>query len=339
MIKAAGRTALVALAGFSPAAPAQTELLLNSIALPGHILNTGLVQPYARQIERATEGRVRVRIPAQSVAPPPDQVDAVQQGLVDVAYIFNAFVEKRAPLMQIGQLPLIQTTAEGNAVALWRTYKRHFEPKREFAGVVVLGTWSGPGGELYSMKEPIESVASLRKLKMWTLPGTAARALTALGVPVVPGPAVRIFEIVSKGTVDGHAGLAIGDLERYKIDQFTRSVTVVPGKLFAPTFTVFMNEKRWTGLSERDRKAIEGVSGEAMARMARNWDEADRPGEQRFRAAKLVMTPSASFMADLEKAWKPLHEEWIANANRSGIDGKAAFGYFVEQSRAVSASR
>ncbi|MGH8632570.1 MAG: TRAP transporter substrate-binding protein DctP [Burkholderiales bacterium] len=339
MIKPTAQIALLALCGFSSSAPAQTELLFNSIALPGHFLNTGLVQPYAKEIERITEGRVRVRIPAQSVAPPPDQVDAVQQGLADVAYIFNAFVEKRAPLMQIAQLPLLQTTAEGNAVALWRTYKRYFEPRNEFGGVVVLGAWSGPGGELYSMKDPIESVASLKKFKMWTLPGTSARALTALGVPVVPGPAVRIFEIVSKGTVDGHAGLAIGDLERYKIDQFTRSVTLVPGKLFAPTFTVFMNEKRWAALSERDRKAIEGVSGEALARLARNWDEADRAGEQRFRAGKQVVTPSSSFVADLEKAWKPLHEEWIANANKSGIDGKAAFGYFVEQSRAVSASR
>ena len=321
-------------------AHAAETILYNTFAPPKHVINAGLVHPWLRDFEKATEGRVKVRIPAKNLAPPPRQFDVVTQGIADGAYIFNAFLAKRVPLVQLSIQPLIQSTAEANAVALWRTYKKFFEPKNQYKGVVLLGFFSGTGGNIASLGDPIRTVDDLKKLKVWSLPATPAKALKVLGVTVVPGPAVRIYPIVSKGTVDAFSGLSIADAFRFKVAQFAKSFTKIEGNIFAPSFSAFVNTAKWNKISKKDRDAIRNISGEALARRSRVWDLDDAPAEEKFKSAgKPIIQASPAMMQDLRKAWAPIKDEWIAQADKLGVDGKAAYAYFIEQSKKVSAGK
>lgn len=331
---------LAAVAGTIPSAPAaaQTEILFNLFTPPRHIINTGVLGPWIKAVEKATEGRVTFKVPPQSVAPPPRQLDSVRSQVVDMAFQYNGLIRKQAPLIQVSFLPMISRTGEASSLALWRTHNRFFKTKDEFKGVHLLGFFGGHGGDMCSLKDPIDSVAALKKLKMWTLPGYPAQALTSLGVVVVPGPAVRLYPIVSKGIVDGVSGLSVKEVIRFNAIQFVKSCTVLTEKIQSPTFSVLINPKKWASIPARDREIITAMAGEPLARRSRAWDTADKAGpEEAKKMGKAIVRPSATFAAALREAWTPLHSSWIKEATSLGIDGKAAFDYFVEQAKTVDA--
>ena len=334
-----GSAALMGISAGGSAQAAET-VLFNSFAPPKHTINTAIIGPWFKEIEKVTEGRVKIKVPAKNLAPPPRQFDVVTQQIADGAYIFTAFLQKRVPLIQLSIHPLISTTAEANAVALWRTYKKFFEVKNQYKGVVLLGFFSGTGADIASMKGPITSVDDLKKMKVWSLPGIPGRALSSLGVTIVPGPAVRIYPIVSKGTVDAFSGLSIAEAYRFKVAQFAKSFTYIDGHIFAPSFSAFVSPAKWNKISKQDRARIMEVSGEALARRSRGWDDWARPFDEQFKKdGKQVLRASPAMMAKLRKAWAPFKGEWIAMANKHGVDGKAAYDYFIEQTKKVTAEK
>jgi TRAP-type C4-dicarboxylate transport system substrate-binding protein len=327
-------------AGAAVPAHAADEILFNFFAPPKHIMNTGITIPWTKAVEKATNGEVKFKIPPKSIAPPPRQFDIVRTRTTDMAVQFNGFLRKRASLVQLSLLPLMGRSGEAHAVALWRTYKKFFEKKNQFAGVKLLGFFGGPPGDMCSLKEdkPIDSVATLKSMKMWSLPAYPAQALNRFGVTVVPGPAVRIYTIVSKGIVDGYSGLGLQEAIRFNVAQYTKSCTIIPGSVFTPTFSMFINPKKWASLSKANKAAIEKLSGEYIGHLTHNWDKIDIKGADNLRAKGIKVTEAPKKFADaLRKAWSPMHQAWIKEANKLGVDGKAAFDYFREQEAKVAA--
>ena len=109
--------------------------------------------------------------------------------------------------------------------------------------------------------------------------------------------------------------------------------------MFTPTFSMFINPKKWAAIAKQDQAAIEKLSGEYVGRLTRNWDKVDVKGADNLRAKGIKVTEaSAAFAAALRKAWSPMHQAWIKEADKLGVDGKAAFAYFrVEQQKVEAA--
>ena len=334
---AIGLWGVIGAAVAGPVSAAET-ILFNSFVPAKHPIPAGIVFPWHKEIESLTEGRVNFKVPPKNMAAPSRQYDLVTQGVADGAYIFNAFLQKRVPLVQLSLLPLVYTSAQANAVALWRTYKKFFEVKNQYKGVVLLGMFGGTGGHMASLKDPILSVEGLRRMKMWSLPALPGKALKTLDVTVVPGPAVRIYPIVSRGTVDGFSGLSIGDSHRFNVSQFAKSITKIPGSVFAPTFSAFVRPQKWQKIPKRDRDLIVSVSGEKLAHGSRAWDLADHDAEEKFeKMGGKIYTASGKFLEDLKKAWTPFQDQWVAEANKLGVDGRAALTYFLSEAAKVGA--
>ncbi|MEK9645268.1 MAG: hypothetical protein VW547_06960 [Alphaproteobacteria bacterium] len=66
---AAGVIAVVALS--ASMASAETKLLFNRFVPPKHTFNTGMFEPWARDVAKATEGGMKVELPTSTLAPPP----------------------------------------------------------------------------------------------------------------------------------------------------------------------------------------------------------------------------------------------------------------------------
>ena len=201
-----GLAAALAVGLCASAAQAQVKIVFNSFAPPNFVINQGMIDAWAKNVERVTEGRVKVEIPATSLAPPPQQWEMVTQGVADGAYIFLGFAQKRLLLPQIATLPFGTPSATAQAVALWRTHKKFFETANESEGVVLIGYFGSPAAYFWSADKPITTVNDLKDVKTWSLPGDQARAIAALGAVIVPGPAVRSYEIISKGIVAAWGG-------------------------------------------------------------------------------------------------------------------------------------
>lgn len=337
----AGVLAAAAAAFGLAAVPAQakTKLLFCSFVTPKHVISHGILQPWTKEIEKATEGRVSIRfVPACRMAPPPLQMVMVQKGTADGAFVFNAFLRKLVPSTQISIHPQMAVTGVGRAVAMWRLYQKFFKDKANYKDLEMVGYFGAPDGLWYSMSDtPLVSVASLKTIKTWTLPSIPAQALKLAGANIVPGPAVRIYPIVSKGVVDAFVGLTPGDLLAFKIDKYAKSGTVIPEGWFGATFSTFWNKKKWDTIPEKDQKIIWSLSGENLGRRSLPWDELKAKTLKRFLTTRKVHTMPEAEMAKFRKAWAPLFADWIKSINAMGVDGKAAMAYYKSQTTAVDA--
>lgn len=337
MKKLLGITVVAGVAIVGPAlAQDKVEILFNRFAPPTHVLHAGVLDPLLKEVEEKTQGRVVFKLPSNSLAPPPRQLDAVNRGIVDGAYIYNPFLARRVPLITLSLLPLLGDTGESRAVALWRTYRKYFAGKANYGAAHVLGFVGAPSMGIFSLEKPIKTVDDLKGLKVWSTPATAAQALKKLDLSVVTSPVVGVYELVSKGTVDVIGALSFNDVDSFRVAQFTKSATVVPGGVAGSTFTVFVSKAKWDKISDADKKLVMEVFGENLARRSRAWDKENTVSRRAYeKAGKPIMTLGSDSMAKLREAWLPMHKAWVAAAKKQGVDGESALRYYIEQVKSV----
>lgn len=310
----------------------EKKLLLNSFLAPEHPVTKMVIKPWAEKIGQVTEGRVKVDVAPSSLAAPHQQMASVNKGIFDIAFQFHGLVAEQVKLNQIAHLPFINSTSRGSSVALWRTYQTHFAKANELGDVHVLAMFVLPPGVMYGMKGPIDGVDKLKGRKVYALPGVPATIVEAAGAGVVAAPAARSHEIVSGKTVDAFVGYSTSDAEGLKTLSYATDVTDVPGNLTAPSFVVFINKKQWNALPEKDRKAIESISGEAFAQGMKAYDEL----EARVRAqaaAKDVKFHMANeaFVKDLQVLAAPITQAWLKDAEKLGVKGREALEFYRAQ--------
>jgi TRAP-type C4-dicarboxylate transport system substrate-binding protein len=86
----------------SAAAQAETELLFNRFVPPKHPFDLGMFIPWAKDVAKATDGRVKVEFATAALAPPPKQWNMVSKGIADVA------VTSAYPLMAFKLMPYVK---------------------------------------------------------------------------------------------------------------------------------------------------------------------------------------------------------------------------------------
>ncbi|WP_439114194.1 TRAP transporter substrate-binding protein [Hydrogenophaga sp.] len=309
-----------------------SNLLLNSFLAPQHPVTNMVIKPWAEKIGQVTEGRVKVDVAPSSLAAPNQQMASVNKGVFDIAYQFHGLMAEQVKLNQIAHLPFVNSTAKGSSVALWRTYQKHFVKANELGSVHVLAMFVLPPGVMYGMKGSIDGVDKLKGRKIYALPGVPAELLEAAGAGVVAAPAARSHEIVSGKTVDAFVGYSVSDANGLKTLSYATDVTDLPGNLTAPSFVLFINKKRWDALSEKDRKAIESISGEAFAQNMKMYDdlEAKIRADAAAKGIKFHMA-SESFQKDLRALAAPITEEWLKDAQKAGVNGPQALDFYRTQ--------
>ncbi|NML31923.1 TRAP transporter substrate-binding protein DctP [Paraburkholderia antibiotica] len=308
---------------------AQTTLVINAFLPPQHIFNVDVMKPWAADVERVTQGRVKVVFPPTSIGSPQQQWDVVRKRIVDGAYIFNGLIQNKARLVQLAHLPLGSSTAEGMSIALWRTYTKYFETADEYRDVHLLALVVFPAGELYGLHQPVTSLDSIHGVKFWALPGVASTLMDRGGAGVVATPAAKMSELVAGGTVDGFAGIPEMDAARFNVLRYARYETTVPGGVTAPSFSLFVNRQVWESIAPADRDAITALSGEAFARRMATLDTVNRQAREQAVAQGLkLVEPSPAFVDSLRTLAQPLDKQWLANAARLHVDGPAALAYY-----------
>jgi TRAP-type C4-dicarboxylate transport system substrate-binding protein len=324
--------ATLAAMGVVPQTAAAQTILYNCFYPPQHYACRVMLRDWNKEIEKATGGRVKLNIPPKTLAAPSDQYDGVVNGVMDGAVQFNQFIANKVTGIQVGQLPFIGTeSAEVGSVALWRTYEKFFADKNEYAPVKLLAVYALNGGDFFSMTDqPISSIDDIKNRKMWALPGVTANIIKGTGSAVVAGPAVQMLEIISKGVVDGYVGVAFSSVMQFKLTDYTKSATVFESKIFTPTFSFFIHEKKWNEISEADRKAIVALSGEKISRHFGKVadDVQNKARDQLVKGGLKVVEGNDATLRQLEAIGQPMIAEWLKKVAAMGIDGKAVIAYY-----------
>jgi TRAP-type transport system periplasmic protein len=316
---------------FSTPVQAETKILFNIYYSQKHPLMRGTAKPWAAAVAKATQGRYKVHFPAATLASPRKQWGMLTGGIADATTGSISWIRKRVPLTEIAALPFMALSAKGASVALWKTQQKFFAPKNEFKGVKLLSMFGTSGSQLHNNKRPIHSIADFKSLKI-RASGSGVAVFKALNaVPVkLSGP--KIFENFSKGVVDGVATpyVAVG---AFKIIKYVKHTTDVPGSFYSSIFYVAMNQAKWDAISAADKKAIESVSGEWLARTSGTvWDKGAAGVIKKLKKNGVdIHHASPKFVSALRKRLAFVEQGWVKIAAKKGVDGKAALAYFRDQ--------
>ncbi|MGE0331785.1 MAG: TRAP transporter substrate-binding protein DctP [Ramlibacter sp.] len=316
---------------------AQTKLLFSTFFPPQHPLVTQVLQPWAQNVNKATGGSVVVEFSPTSLAPPPVQLDMVSKGIADITVQFAGVVPNRLTSLLITEVPGPVSSAEAMSVALWRTQEKYFAKADEHKGVKLLSVFALPPQGLFGTREePFANIEQVKSAKIATTPGTAARAYGAVTSGVVAGPAVRYFELVSKGMVDAYTSVTPLDVMGFNLARYTKTGMNLPGLGTAGSFSLAMNEGKWKKLKPAEQAAITKLSGEAFARSMAAMDVANKAAikSMQEQGVKFVDAPEA-LTRELAKSFAFVEKEWAAEVGKRGVDGAAAAAFYrAEQQRA-----
>jgi TRAP-type C4-dicarboxylate transport system substrate-binding protein len=286
------------------------------------LMTEGFV-PWTEEIEKVTEGRVKVRIMKKTVGSVPTQFDVAMKGQVDIAFGNQSYSPGRFKQYAFVELPGNGDSSEATSVAFWRTYNRFFAKTSELGGVKLLGLFTHGPGQLFTTNHKVTSMDGNKGVKVRGGGVAATRVVEALGMTSIQAPFSKAAEMISNGVVDGamfdRSIVPLVGFTRYFKNRFT-----IKGGLYNVSYFVVMNKKSWDALSSEDQAAIDAISGEAFARsMGAVWDRIGQSADKEFdKIALTTTTASGAFVQELQTVFKNFEKEWIDSVSKDGIDGQ-----------------
>src|SRR5437667_2261460 len=337
------RFVLAALAGSVLAAAqpalAQTTLTVSSWVSPTHHITAVVLQGWATEAEKATNGRVKFQMLPKHPSAPPGTFDAVRDGLVDLSYVTASYTPARHILPMIAELPGAGETSLVNSVAYSRVYWRHFHKVGEYTGVKLLGVFTHGPGQLFT-KRPVNSINDIQGLKIRTGGAVAEAVAKALGASAFVKPAPASYELLKSGVADG-VFFPMESIVSFKLETVLEQATLFPGGMYSSAFGFFMNEDKWNKLPKQDQEAIAKLSGEYIARLAgASWDEADRKGMEALKKSGVkIVNANPAFVAEVQKRSAPIIDDWITKAKAKGVDAPKVLAEFRDELKKVAAGK
>ena len=337
------RFLFIALAGglftAAPPALAQTTLTMSSWVSPQHHLTAVVLQGWASEVEKATNGRVKFSMLPKHPSAPPGTFDAVRDGLVDLSFVTASYTPARHILPLLAELPGGGDTALVNSVAYSRIYWKYFDKVGEYKGVKLLGVFTHGPGQMFT-KRPIAGINDVQGLKIRTGGGVAEAVAKALGASAFVKPAPESYELLKGGVADG-VFFPLESIVSFKLETVLEQATLFPGGMYSSAFGFFMNEDKWNKLPKADQDAIAKLSGEHIARLAgQSWDEADKKGLEALKKSSVkIVNADPAFVAEVQKRSAPIVDDWVKKANAKGLDGAKILAEFHDELKKVAAGQ
>jgi TRAP-type transport system periplasmic protein len=324
----AGATLALALLlpGAGPAAAKPVELNY-SIFFPATHGHTLLATEWAREVEKRSNGSVKINIfPGATLIPDAQTYDGVVKGIADIGMSVLAYSKGRFPLTEVLDLPLgyasgLQATRLANA------YYQKFQPK-ELSDVKIMYLMAhGPG--ILHTKKPVEKLEDLKGMKI-RCTGGSSKIVAALGATPVAMPQGEAYDALQKGVVEGLVS-PIETLKGWKYAEVVKCTTRNIGSSYSLGFFVAMNRAKWDALPKEAQSAIEAVNHEWIDKVGRAWDNFDKAGTE-FALAKGVKIIELSKTEDARWAElvRPVLDDYVTAAKAKGVPGDEALKFSLE---------
>lgn len=321
MIKSVFAACLLAtsvVGSFSVHAAETIELKLSSFLPSTHPTQTDFLEPWAKELEERTNGRVKVQIfPAGSAfGHVAKQMDQARAGVVDIAHGLTGIPRGRLPRTSIIDLPFLVQSADAASRTLWKLYPDYL--KEEYKGVKVLALHAHNAGLIHTRDKPVNSMQDLQGLRLRTPSLAISMMLEELGASPVGMPPTQVYENLEKGVIDGTVfpwdavnGFKLYEPLNYHLD----------ARAYTTSFFFVMNERKYRALPEDVRKVIDEISGDALvAKFGDWWDRWDEPGLARSKEKGNRITQLSD---EQRQAWRerlaPVTDRYLEKIEQQGV--------------------
>jgi TRAP-type C4-dicarboxylate transport system substrate-binding protein len=332
-----GAAAALMLTSFAAKAEPDFTLRFHHFLGPKSPAQTGMIEPWAKRIEEASKGRVKIDIyPSMSLGgKPPELIRQVRDGVVDIVWTVNGYTAGLFPRSEVFELPFIHTNdPTATNLAMAEMYDKYLAD--EYKGVKPLFLHVHAGQAIHTVDFPVHKPEDLAGKKIRIPSRTGAWVLEALGANPVGMPVPELPQALSKKVVDGALipweiipALKLQDLEKYQIEGVDKT------RFGTTTFQVSMNLDKWNKLPDDLKKVFADNSGpEWLKEVGKLWRDNDEAGiaiAQKAGNTHITLTQAETdaFKTKLE----PVVDRWVKDVSAHGIDGAK----LVEAARAAIA--
>lgn len=316
---AAGLLVAAAPAGAQDVTLKLHQLLPLKAAIPDKFIN-----PWIERVQTQSGGRIKVEhYPSMQLGgKPPELVQQVTDGAVDIIWTVMGYTPGRFPRAEAFELPFMVATAEETSVAFQKYVDKHMQD--DFPGMHVIAVHThGPG--LIHSKDPVNKLEDLKGMKLRGPTRVITGMLEQLGAVAIGMPVPAVPEAVSKGVIDG-AVIPWEVTLPLKMAELVHNHTGFAGDrgLYTATFLFAMNKATYDALPDDLKKVIDDNSGVEAARLAgKAMDDVDKIGLAKAqKAGNTIITLDAAETARWKEAAGPVVDTWIAEMDGKGMDGK-----------------
>ncbi|HPE62122.1 MAG TPA: TRAP transporter substrate-binding protein [Thiolinea sp.] len=316
----------LALTVASLAAPLQAETLRMSNWVPTtHYLYTDVFKPWADDVEKATEGRVKVNILPKALGTPPQHWELARKGIADITWGNFTYEPDRFQSIWFAEFPSSGRDARAQSIALWNSYNKYLQADKAYAGVKVLGVGMFGGGQMHHGSKSMVKLEDVAGQK-FRMGGPIQQVLIEnLGGVPVSAPATKAYEMLESKVIDGSLH-TFESVESFRLQDVLTYHTLFDQGFYDATFFLIMNAKKWDRLSPEDQAAIEKVSGENFSvRWGEAFNAHNASAEQALRdAGHTFSEPSPALLAKVTEIREQMVADWELAAKDKGIDDPRA---------------
>ncbi len=297
-------------------------LRLHHFNSPKAISHRLFIQPWAEEIERKLEGRVKIQVfPAMQLGgKPSDLYGQARDGVVDIVWTIPGYSPGRFPLTEVFELPFLVGSATTASQALTEFHRKWM--RDEYDDTHPLVFHSTAPTHIHTTGKQIRALEDFEGMKIRTPSRVGAATLSALGAVPVGMPVPAVYEALSRGVVEGTA-IPWTIMRPYRLHEVTEFHTEVA--LSRVLFVMTMNKRRYEELPPDVKAVIDGSTGIALARrLGRIWNDDEAPGRSIAieRGQPILSLSEAERERWREKA-RPVIDDWVEKVDALGYDGEA----------------
>lgn len=301
--------------GAAPQAQAaQYELKLSSMFPSTHFIQKLALEPWAKEVEQKTGGKVHITIfsAGSAFGNASRQFDQVRAGVVDFAVGIPAIPRGRHPRIVLSELPFVLPDAEVGTCALMRM-KSEFQP--DFPGTHILSLTVTEPSSVHTTKE-IKTLDDLKGMRIRTPTPAITAMLKLIGATPVGMPPTQIYESVERGVVDGNVMPwgPVGAFKLYEVLPYHLDARINPVSMY-----ILMNQHRYDTLPKDIQQAIDSASADVFSHWGKWWAETDQQAIDAAKAKGNTIIPmSDAARADWRKRLQPMIANYLAKDSDLG---------------------
>lgn len=306
----------------------QVTLRLHTFIPPPSNPVKTFLKPWTERIAKQSGGKLKVQIyhSMQLGGKPPQLLDQVKDGIVDIVFTLPGYTAGRFPKLEVFELPFVHTNALATTLAMQDYQEKYLKDELKDYHVLLLHCHAGSMFMTKSVK--IQKISDLKGLKIRTATRAGGWYLKSLGAIPIGAPLPQIPQMMAKGVIEG-AMLPFEIAPAIKMQELASNFIQLSGdqpRMNTSVFSFLMNKKSYAKLPADLKKVIDDNSGRNIARWAgQNWADIEIPARKVMASKKKnsFLTIPPAEVAKMKEAAKPAIARWIKQMKRKGVDGEA----------------
>jgi TRAP-type C4-dicarboxylate transport system substrate-binding protein len=299
------------------------ELNLGTFDPPEHV-QTKAMEQFAKDVEEATEGRVKITIYSGGALGSPAEVyDNTLTGIMDIGYGLHGYNPGMWDVSAVMHLPLqAGAPAEKLSTIFQSLYEKYPEMQEEYAQFEPLYIFTADPYHIITADKPVRSLEDLKGMKLRSPSNEGNEIIKSWGATPVNMPSPEIYDALQKGVIDGALlpYSAIADFNLYDAMGY-----VTEGNFNTAGFYVMANKESWSKISPEDQQAIKELAGQRMSQMAgKAFDQRAAEAKQKSIEAGIeIIELDEAELNKFKEASQGVTEAWMKKMEERGVNGAA----------------